>query len=319
MLFLSILNLAGQEKTAVIDGRSFELSYGRAYYVPTKLPLDFNIDEFREHCRKLIPLMKWKDHINGLKVGFFRWNLAKLNCYYFIPDRKNIKKNEKVPLVVFLHGVGEGGNSKDILFRHPQTLVFIDPENQKKYPCYFLAPQIAPWPDHSSHWLNCKNSNPRHTPPALMSVLKMIKNMLKVFPDIDRQRIYITGLSSGGQGAWDAISRNPGIFAGAVPISGFCSNDTLKTKQQVGVWSFWNANEGRGNRIAAMKSLKKAASLGYDARYTMFHPDYKQRFKGHFAWEWAYAEPDLIPWLFAHKLDKKDIIEIPNPPEKRKR
>ena len=59
---------------------------------------------------------------------------------------------------------------------------------------------------------------------------------------------------------------------------------------------------------------------GADCRYTKFAAMRKQKGKngkvgkvkipGHFAWLWAYAEPDLIPWLFAHKREKKLVSSL---------
>ena len=55
---------------------------------------------------------------------------------------------------------------------------------------------------------------------------------------IDDSRLYITGLSMGGYGAWDAIQRHPDRFAAALPICG--GGDTAQAKQLVGlpIWVF---------------------------------------------------------------------------------
>jgi predicted peptidase len=88
-----------------------------------------------------------------------------------------------------------------------------------------------------------------------------------------------------------------------------------KTKQKFAIWAFLNPNERKELRVGAVAMLKKTAQLGADCRYTEFAAMRKKKGKngkmgkvnipGHFAWLWAYAEPDLIPWLFAHKLEKK--------------
>jgi len=49
--------------------------------------------------------------------------------------------------------------------------------------------------------------------PGLLAALEMQYH-------IDTNRIYVTGLSLGGFGAWDQITQNPSLYAAAVPLSG---------------------------------------------------------------------------------------------------
>lgn len=294
LLIIFSVNLLGEDKNVL--SKPFELTYGRAYYVNSKLPLDFNLESFKEHCKKLIPLLK-KGHLDDICY-------QAMDYYYFVPKKhkkQKIKSSSEVkyPLVVFLHGMGESGHDVKTLFRHPQVLTFIDPENQKKFPCYFIAPQQA----KNGIWCGYTGRDFYGNSEAMWSVIRLTRLMWEKYPNIDKNRIYITGLSSGGHGTFEALAKNPGTFAGGVPISGTClkTND-IKHKQKIAIWAFWNTTERKGMRISAIKSLRDFANLGADARYTKFHPDEKVNLKSHFAWEWAYAEPDLIPWLFAHKI-----------------
>lgn len=54
-------------------------------------------------------------------------------------------------------------------------------------------------------------------PEALL--LKLLHSLEQSHP-IDKSRIYVTGLSMGGYGVWDLISRYPNRFAAAVPVCG---------------------------------------------------------------------------------------------------
>jgi predicted peptidase len=60
---------------------------------------------------------------------------------------------------------------------------------------------------------------------------------------VDPDRIYVTGLSSGGIGAWDAMGKYPHKFAAAVPISAGCDPLVLRVKQGVSVWAFYNEGD----------------------------------------------------------------------------
>ena len=77
---------------------------------------------------------------------------------------------------------------------------------------------------------------------------------------INDQRIYVSGLSMGGYGSWDLISKNPDFFAAAAPICGggsierlkgvltikgakpFDINDLIKAKDMP-IWAFHGSND----------------------------------------------------------------------------
>jgi pimeloyl-ACP methyl ester carboxylesterase len=316
-------------------GSKFAMRYGKAYYVKSKLPESFSIADFKEKYKPLIDELR-KGSYNAVKAGWKRLleddkvdsidqlflpDNPIMNYYYFVPDKKNIKKREKVPLVVFLHGIGECGDDVKKLFVHTQVLTFISDENQKKYPCFFLAPQL---PGKNSVWTygGYRSKYPNNATDNMMFVISIIDEMIRKYPGIDQNRIYVTGLSSGGHGCWAAISKFPGKFAGAVPVAaGWDAQlELIKTKQKIAVWAFMNPTEAKESRYDAVKLLNKAAKYGADCRYTKFAAMRKKKGKngkmgkvkipGHFAWLWAYAEPDLIPWLFAHKREKKFVSAL---------
>jgi predicted peptidase len=305
---------------------------GRAVYVKSKLPIDFDPTPRRAAMKKLIGKLRqgeynaieaaWKrlledDKITRLDQLFLPEGNDTMKYYYFIPEKKNLSGKGKVPLVVFLHGIGEYGRSAESLFRHPEVLVFISPENQKKHPCYFLAPQIPKGISISKVWTYSQSDAPADN---LRFAIAIIDEMLKKHPGIDRDRIYVTGLSSGGFGSWAALAFYPGKFAGAVPISAGSKEDLegFTVRQRVGVWAFNNTGEAKSLREGAKELLKKIAKLGGDCRYTEFEIGGEaarkllkekgiekkiKRVRGHFAWKWAYFEPKLIPWLFSHRRD----------------
>ena len=114
------------------------------------------------------------------------------------------------PLVMFLHGAGERGSDNRIqITAHTAALAFTFNENQAKQPCFLVAPQCptgGSWNDTAR----------RAQVPALIAALKAEFN-------VDSNRVYVTGLSMGGIGTWDLLSRNPSLFAAGVPMSGSTS------------------------------------------------------------------------------------------------
>ena len=256
---------------------------GKLEVVKSELDADFNIGKF---------VSGFKVRCKDLQEDIFFSPTYAMPYRYFVPE--GVIPGIKVPLVVFLHGVGEGGtDNRTQLSRHQQPMVFVQPENQTRYPCFFMAPQL----NEKGPWCSASLAKPTT---EMQLVVDIIDDMIERYPAIDENRIYITGLSSGGNGAFEALARFPGKFAGAVPVSaGWPLGTTItRHRQHVAVWAFYNTDEGQAMRDQCDELMEKTASLGGIARATSFKA---KRVRKHHAWKWAYAEPDLIPWLFSHR------------------
>ena len=134
----------------------------------------------------------------------------------FKPEKYDSK--HKYPLILLLHGgagIGadnrrqfNGGNEVP-----PKALT--SPENQAKYPCFIVAPQCAP---HEG-WVRLD----RRLAPPLLLTLDIMSSLQKEF-SIDRDRIYVIGLSMGGSAVWDLVAQHPKMFAAAVQIGTAAAN-----------------------------------------------------------------------------------------------
>src|SRR5688572_5797919 len=130
--------------------------------------------------------------------------LGKLPYRLFIP--RGYESSTKYPLVLFLHGSGQSGTDNGAQFQVASPLVFVSTANQTNYPCFMVAPQCPTTRD----WIN---------PVMVEGVLELLTTLQTEF-SLDPNRVYITGLSMGGYGTWALITRDPGRFAAAVPMSG---------------------------------------------------------------------------------------------------
>lgn len=141
-----------------------------------------------------------------------------------LPDYDTLRK---YPLVIFLHGSGERGNDNESQLKWG-VMNFAEEKNMIQHPAIIIAPQ-CPEKMRWSNFLMKKNSTEMSLPVSpskpmelLYSLIqKLIKNL-----QVDTNRIYITGLSMGGFGTYDAIERYPHLFAAAVPVCG--GGDTSK-------------------------------------------------------------------------------------------
>ena len=205
----------------------------------------------------------------------------------------------RLPLVVYLHGGGGLGsdNEKQMgLGNIFGTRVWALPENQKEFPCYVVVPQT------DRGWV-------RYGPPAAADsespvipglgdgarvAFELIDELAKEFP-IEKQRIYLTGQSMGGSGAWHMIAQRPKFFAAAVICCGSVALDSAAAAVSTPLWNFHGDADDTvpvklsRDRIAA---LRKAGGHPLSTEYAGV---------GHNVWQWAYTEPSVVRWMFSKR------------------
>ena len=203
----------------------------------------------------------------------------KLNYLLYLPKEYDNSKSS-FPLVLFLHGKGERGDSLDLVKRHgPPMLV----EKGKDFPFILVSPQC---PD-GLRWT--------------MQIDELIELLNKIINDykVDTNRIYLTGLSRGGFGTWALAAAYPERFAAIAPICGGGNPvDACKIKN-VPVWAFHGAKD---NVVPLQKSQEMIDGLkkcGAEPKFTIY-PD-----AGHNSWTETYNNPELYKWLLSQKKESK--------------
>lgn len=225
-----------------------------------------------------------------------KWLVSNDNdtLHYRIQNPLNAKIDNKYPLIIFLHGLGDRGSDNEIPLRILPP-VFKDSLNKGKYPCYLLVPQCPEkfvWVDFPDF---PKSIVPTDKPtPASQLTLDLI-NILIDSKNIDSQRIYITGFSMGGEGTFDMLIREPDLFACAVPICSVSDTSKASLIKDIPTWLFHgskdNVNEVKYSRLM-YEAMKKC---GGNPKYTEY-PNLN-----HNSWDRAYSEPDLLKWMFDQK------------------
>src|SRR6478672_4415946 len=134
------------------------------------------------------------------------------------PDSDTLRK---YPLVIFLHGSGERGNDNEAQLKWG-VMNFATDQNMMLHPALVIAPQ-CPEKMSWSNFSRDQHSTEMHLQPTLTRPMELliglIHQLIKTMP-VDSNRIYITGLSMGGYGTYDAIERYPNLFAASVPVCG---------------------------------------------------------------------------------------------------
>jgi predicted peptidase len=215
---------------------------------------------------------------------------------YRLLKPENYDSKKSYPLVVFLHGAGERGddNSKQLVHGVAE---FVTPENRKRYPCFLLAPQCP----NGKRWVEVDWGAASHTMPkepseSMQLLLELIPSLQKEY-SIDPKRLYVTGLSMGGFGAWDLVARKPEWFAAAVPICGGADEATAKPIARLPVWVFHGDKDSAVKPMRSRNMVEALKKAGGEPKFTEYAG------VGHDSWTRTYKDAEMLKWLFAQKKD----------------
>lgn len=198
-------------------------------------------------------------------------------------------------LVVFLHGAGERGTDNRAQLTHFGDRMATE-AYRERYPSYVLAVQCAR--DHK--WVEVPwgeiESTPFNEEPAIhmRRATAAIQQTVKSEP-IDRERIYLTGLSMGGYGTFDLATRHADWFAGALAVCG--GGDTASAHRMIDLpLSVWHGDADRAVPVERSRRMISALQALGDS------PDYRELPGiGHGSWNQAYGEDGALDWLFAQR------------------
>lgn len=222
-----------------------------------------------------------------------------LNYRLLVPE--NIKKGEKYPLVLFLHGAGERGKDNESQLRNGGTL-FSNPSNREKYPSFVLFPQCP----EEFYWFmdkrpeqGFKDGNPFAKNVEASSQTKLLMELLEDFikkNPVDEKRIYVIGLSMGGMATFDIVCRLPYKFAAAVPICGGANLQRLKELKTKTKFRIYHGDIDNVVPVGLSREAYKALKTsGKEVEYIEFYG------VNHNSWHPAFNTSDFLSWLYKIK------------------
>lgn len=205
----------------------------------------------------------------------FRGQITKavaLEYLLFLPQDYGRDPEKKWPLMLFLHGAGERGDSLELVKKHgPPKMV----EQQPDFPFIVVSPQCPA----GSWW------------PEKLDDLRALLDEVEAGYAVDSRRIYLTGLSMGGYGTWSLALAQPERFAAIVPICGGGKPYLARRLKDLPVWVFHGAQD---KTVPPEESEKMAAAIkraGGSPRLTIY-PD-----ADHDSWTRTYDNLELYEWL----------------------
>jgi predicted peptidase len=206
---------------------------------------------------------------------------------------------ERWPVILFLHGGGERGS--DGLFQTQVGLGAALRKRAERYPAIVVFPQVPP----DSFWVGT---------PARVAMAALDRTVEEFRTDPDR--VYLTGLSIGGNGTWYLAYRHPSRFAALIPICGWVvpSKEWGMTAELVVPADSgqpyaalarklrniptWIVHGEVDNVIPVEHSRLAAAALKAVSAPVQY---LELPGTGHESWDQAYMSPTIMSWLFAQR------------------
>jgi predicted peptidase len=192
---------------------------------------------------------------------------------------------QKWPLILYLHGAGERGHNLDQLktVGLPKKL-----EGQTDFPFIVLSPQ-----GNGEHEFWAKDE--------MVQSLLMLLDEVQGLYSINNKRIYLSGVSAGGNGTWEIGLRYHDRFAALVPVAGyyafpFAVPSNICDLKETPVWAFHGAKDELVPLSAEQQLVDALRACGGNVQFTVY-PDV-----GHDIANDTYTNSDLYTWMLSQTL-----------------
>ncbi len=187
----------------------------------------------------------------------------------YLPNGYDTGEQKSWPLLFFLHGAGERGDSLDLVKMHgPPKIV-----ETKDLPFLVVSPQCP--------------VNQRWSPEILKELLDDILLTYRT----DKNRIYLTGLSMGGFGTWDLSMKYPEMFAALAPICGGGDPSQMEKIKHIPIWVFHGAKDPVVPLQRSEEMVNALKKINGNVKFTVY-PE-----ATHDSWTKTYNNEKLYEWF----------------------
>jgi predicted peptidase len=205
-------------------------------------------------------------------------NVAGYRYLLYLPEGYG-KKKRHWPTMLFLHGIGNRGDDLEKVKTSGVPKVV---ERDRRFDFILVAPQCP-----AGKWW------------ASDLLVKLLDEVAAKYA-VDTDRIYLTGLSMGGFGAWSLACAHPERFAAIAPICGGGEPDDACRLKDVPVWAFHGAKDETVPLRRSKEMVDAAKACGGDVRLTVY-PE-----AGHDSWMVTYDNPKVYQWFLQNQKNKSE-------------
>jgi predicted peptidase len=197
----------------------------------------------------------------------------------FVPH--GYRPDVPAPVILFLHGAGEAGSDGQ-----KPTQVGIGPAiraREAAFPFLVVFPQASDRvPATFGSWLPGQPDADR-----ALAILDEVQREFRTDP----QRVYLTGISVGGNGVWHLAAAQPDRWAAIVPVCGLGPVTKADAVKTIPCWCFHGADDGNVSVQQSRNMIDALRQVGGSPRYTEYPG------VGHNSWENAYGTDEVYKWL----------------------
>jgi predicted peptidase len=192
----------------------------------------------------------------------------------YLPKEYNPKNNAVWPLLVFLHGAGEKGDSFDeleILKRcGPPALI----DQGAQFPFVVASPQC-----------------PQATTWNAATVASLVDYLVEQYR-IDKENIILAGYSMGGFGACEAVTANPGKYAGLVTVAGASRLEFLRGVEEYAYWAFHGEQDDVVPLATTEEVVRHFQEKGWGQPRVTTYPN-----TGHGICDLPFKDAEVVEWI----------------------
>ncbi len=222
------------------------------------------------------------DAPNGIKV------------LYRFAQPEQIEPEKTYPLILFLHGAAERGSDNNAQIKHGVMPIL---ENAAKLdqPVFLIAPQCPKdewWSPYGEGLLRLAEADGENL--LMDAVLELVEKTGEKSP-IDRSRIYLTGISMGGFGSWDVLTRASERFAAAIPICGGGDPEKAGKFKSIPIRIYHGADDDTVPPEASQMMADALEKAGGKPELILYPG------VAHDAWTQTYADLEVIEWLLSQR------------------
>lgn len=216
--------------------------------------------EFRDTEVDTLTFLNNRKLLNSLNTDKFQKKIFVENDiqipYRFLTPKNN-RKNEKFPLVITFHNSTRIGNDNENQLE-PFAKIWLRDEIYEKYPCYVVAPQFNK--RSTNYEINGEDIQISKPSNEVFALLKLIKDLEKEYPNIDKNRIYLIGYSMGGSTAQNLMNLDPDTFAAVVSVAAVPDLSNLNKIKEKNIWLIHGKQDDENPYIGSVEIYNKLST-----------------------------------------------------------